>query len=1036
MSLIKLSQYLSSKGLLNSDLKPFISNPAANPSDSLEDRDKLSMSQVKDLGTSLFSGLNMGINAGSKFAGANPLLNGTGDFVNKTIGGLSPTAGLTNAASDLGLNLVGKAIGKDSNYTDSLSKGVDIASNTLSMFGPWGQGAALALKGINLIGSTKVGGTKIGENMSSTSGYSINNLKVDDANIGGIGNIFGLDNKYKKDVKAKQKQLDLGEKILGSNKELLESSGETAQRLSLKNQNKKLGTLNSIRFAKKGSIIPDDKKNNFKYKPYTAVQDNTYVTPKVVMPLKLKKKQQFDPKEQPVGSLPSYFKGSEKNPIELDEVTVTTKAPEWIKYREEFVKNNPFNIDEYVENRFNNPVGREAIEKIDQKGWRKKLKQEGLEKRYNSIMNYVGEQLVKNKPQGKLSRAEWLNQMTDKEEEIIKRNPKYQSSLWANTKRGLTSLVEHNPLQTFQNILNSSDYSNREKREMLKDYIDHPIMSKLGDITKILNPLMIPSKMVQSIPRDDYSFTDALKGKKNSARTVEDIVTDPLNLVGVGLLGKISKADKVIDGINTIKSGKNLIKPIGKVVNITPDLQINLDDIIKNLPKLEKSTLDFNIDGILKNNSDKIKNMEIIKKGNKYFKELSDPESLKRLKEFGEEYDIDLLDAYKKAKERWDYGTSIGKNDRFQVKKTDEEWFGLSTSKITDDEKLYGYFLENKFGKESKKAQDYYKKLHSDKSINYINENTPIELYDEVIWHELSHDINKTIINKSTKLQQEISNIFIKKEDLLDIEGVRKAREYTVSRYPSRKTQIIDDINNNSILDIGQNEINYITKPTETWAFLSTNLRQDLKNTGIIKNYNELLTPEKLEQAIKNGNTVFNRFEPYIKDKESFIKLFNKMTLTIAPAVLYLQSQNQNKNDIRFREVPTNKKLGTPNSIKSLKEGGKIFSDSQLEEARKVLKFKKGGNLIPEGALHARKHELEIEGITNKGIPIIAEEGGKIEQHMEIERNEIIFSLEVTKKLEELAKLGTDDAAIEAGKLLTYEIMENTEDRTNLIQTI
>ena len=285
--------------------------------------------------------------------------------------------------------------------------------------------------------------------------------------------------------------------------------------------------------------------------------------------------------------------------------------------------------------------------------------------------------------------------------------------------------------------------------------------------------------------------------------------------------------------------------------------------------------------------------MEIVKKGNAYFKELHNPESLKRLREFGDEYGIDLLDAYKKAEKRWDYGNNIGKNDRFQVKKIDEKWFGLSTSEITDDEKLYGYFLENKFGKESKKTQDYYKKLHSDKSINYINANTPIELYDEVIWHELSHDINKTIINKSTKLQQEISNIFIKKEDLLDIEGVRKAREYTASRYPSIKTQIIDAINNKSILDIGENEINYITKPTETWAFLSTNLRQDLKNTGVIKNYNELLTPEKLEQAIKNGNTVFSRFEPYIKDKEAFIKLFNKMTLSIAPAALYLQSQNK-----------------------------------------------------------------------------------------------------------------------------------------------
>lgn len=53
-------------------------------------------------------------------------------------------------------------------------------------------------------------------------------------------------------------------------------------------------------YAEDGSLLPDDKKNNFKYKPYTAVQDNTYVAPKVVMPLELKKNQQFVPREQPV----------------------------------------------------------------------------------------------------------------------------------------------------------------------------------------------------------------------------------------------------------------------------------------------------------------------------------------------------------------------------------------------------------------------------------------------------------------------------------------------------------------------------------------------------------------------------------------------------------------------------------------------------------------------------------------------------------------------------------------------------------------
>lgn len=106
---------------------------------------------------------------------------------------------------------------------------------------------------------------------------------------------------------------------------------------------------------------------------------------------------------------------------------------------------------------------------------------------------------------------------------------------------------------------------------------------------------------------------------------------------------------------------------------------------------------------------------------------------------------------------------------------------------------------------------------------------------------------------------------------------------------------------------------------------------------------------------------------------------------------------------------------------------------------KQPVQFGDGGkmNLIPEGALHARLHHIEQEGITKKGIPVITEEkGGEVLQHAEIERNEIIFRLEVTQKLEELMKDGSDEAAIEAGKLLTYEILENTDDRTNLINEV
>lgn len=122
------------------------------------------------------------------------------------------------------------------------------------------------------------------------------------------------------------------------------------------------------------------------------------------------------------------------------------------------------------------------------------------------------------------------------------------------------------------------------------------------------------------------------------------------------------------------------------------------------------------------------------------------------------------------------------------------------------------------------------------------------------------------------------------------------------------------------------------------------------------------------------------------------------------------------------------------------------FLESSLTEINieNILpEFKEGGkfNIIPEGALHARKHNMDIEGITTKGIPVVSQsKDGELEQQAEIEREEIILRLEVTKKLEELQKKfdsseysqkEKDEFAIEAGKLLVEEILYNTIDNTN-----
>ena len=124
--------------------------------------------------------------------------------------------------------------------------------------------------------------------------------------------------------------------------------------------------------------------------------------------------------------------------------------------------------------------------------------------------------------------------------------------------------------------------------------------------------------------------------------------------------------------------------------------------------------------------------------------------------------------------------------------------------------------------------------------------------------------------------------------------------------------------------------------------------------------------------------------------------------------------------------------------IQKLEEGGK--TDKPKQEPEKVEETNQK-NVIPEGALHAHKHHMEnAEDLTKKGIPVVDNNG---EQQAEIERNEIIFSLEVTKQLEDLHKRyqgytntqkEKDELAVEAGKLLVYEILHNTEDRTGLIK--
>lgn len=107
-------------------------------------------------------------------------------------------------------------------------------------------------------------------------------------------------------------------------------------------------------------------------------------------------------------------------------------------------------------------------------------------------------------------------------------------------------------------------------------------------------------------------------------------------------------------------------------------------------------------------------------------------------------------------------------------------------------------------------------------------------------------------------------------------------------------------------------------------------------------------------------------------------------------------------------------------------------------------------SVIPEGALHKNKHHIDLDGITHKGIPVITsdadnpttfqeiQDGGNIVEHAEIEREEVIFSKELTDYVEKAREAwhNGEDNLLEVGKRITKELIMNTEDNTGLMEKL
>ena len=188
-----------------------------------------------------------------------------------------------------------------------------------------------------------------------------------------------------------------------------------------------------------------------------------------------------------------------------------------------------------------------------------------------------------------------------------------------------------------------------------------------------------------------------------------------------------------------------------------------------------------------------------------------------------------------------------------------------------------------------------------------------------------------------------------------------------------------------------------------------------------------------------NHPTIFMETDWYEK---GLIHNDDGTTLQLEPGIEGYEDWQDFKNNYELQKTDPYWKYVRRKDTLSHKEGGQIQPTKIILVESGIDAFKEGGsiNVIPEGALHARKHNMDMEGITKKGIPVVSDkENGEIEQQAEIERSEIIYRKSVTEELERLCKIYYDDntsqkekdrAAIEAGKLLVEETLHNTIDNT------
>lgn len=277
------------------------------------------------------------------------------------------------------------------------------------------------------------------------------------------------------------------------------------------------------------------------------------------------------------------------------EVTVKDQAPDWAKFKKEYESSNPY--DRYLSGEKNKYIRKNKslnkVAGVTADNFPKSA-EERIRQQYNQKMNdYITRRLGKKEGFNPRKRGEWVDELSDKEREIVagsRYGSKLQPSAWTRALSGLRSMYNALPGQDITTPV--PGMTSKENREALTNWLEGIEAAAPLDLIGILaankaknmyveNPSLLSGEMMANVGYGDVAALNPLTYVDLSS--LPYLVSSGAKLVSKGIKPSslFSSAEKVgLTGNKKLSGAQNTYIPKSVIENPTAsDLQSHLQEL-------------------------------------------------------------------------------------------------------------------------------------------------------------------------------------------------------------------------------------------------------------------------------------------------------------------------------------------------------------------------------------------------------------------------------------------------------------------------